>query len=134
MSDVAAFTGVEPAAFVAAVCHVGNDMSQQQAMPIGRICRALYSMHHRKFSIRPGEISSAEPQLDDKQKTTIDAVLDFYGKQSAQWLSDLTHLEAPWRKARERAGATEGAVCEEEITLADMHEYYSGLQPAASAQ
>lgn len=106
-----------------------------QAWANGPVCRPLYSAHHKQFTVAPGSIlpSHTEPNLDDRAKATIAAVLDFYGKQSAQWLSDLTHLEAPWIRARERAGVREGEASEEEITLADMHEYYSGIQ-AASAQ
>jgi len=99
-----------------------------EAWANGPVCRSLYSMHHRQFSIPPRQLMQSDPQLDDRARTTIDAVLEFYGKQSAQWLSDLTHLEEPWRQARARAGAAEGQASEEEITLADMHEYYSGLQ------
>ena len=66
-------------------------------------------------------------KLTKEQKESIDGVLDFYGEKSAQWLSDLTHLEAPWHQARARAGVSAGERCYEEITLADMHEYYSGL-------
>ncbi|MGO4135016.1 Panacea domain-containing protein [Rhizobium brockwellii] len=101
-----------------------------QAWANGPVCRSLYSAHHRQFSVVPGSIlpAVAIPQLDDRARATIDAVMKFYGDKSAQWLSDLTHLEMPWRRARERAGVPDGAQCEEEITLADMHEYYSGLR------
>ncbi|MFK4770132.1 Panacea domain-containing protein [Rhizobium sp. ZW T2_16] len=99
-----------------------------EAWANGPVCRSLYSMHHRQFSIPPRQLMQTDPQLDDRARTTIDAVLEFYGKQSAQWLSDLTHLEEPWKQARARAGVAEGYASDEEITLADMHEYYSGLQ------
>ena len=102
-----------------------------QAWANGPVCRTLYSWHHRQFSVVPGSIlpPTAEPNLDERARATIDAVLNFYGKLSAQWLSDLTHLEAPWLRARERAGVREGEASEEEILLSDMHEYYSGIQP-----
>lgn len=61
------------------------------------------------------------------QKETIDGVIDFYGDKSAQWLSDLTHLENPWKITREDAGLKEGERGNVVIKLADMHEYYSGL-------
>lgn len=37
----------------------------------------------------------------------MDAVLEFYGDKSPQWLSDLTHMEAPWRSARRGEPADE---------------------------
>jgi len=100
-----------------------------EAWANGPVCRALYSAHHKQFMVEPGQILSGAPNLDADAVRTIDSVLEFYGNKSAQWLSDLTHLEDPWNGARRRAGVSDGAPCEEEITLADMHEYYSGLLP-----
>jgi len=99
-----------------------------QAWANGPVCRHLYGYHRNQFIVQPKMIKAEEPELDAKAKTTVDAVLNFYAEKSAQWLSDLTHLEAPWKKARARAGVADGEASEEEITLADMHEYYSGLQ------
>ncbi|TIM94401.1 MAG: DUF4065 domain-containing protein [Mesorhizobium sp.] len=99
-----------------------------EAWANGPVCRSLYAAHRQQFIVRPATLKAEEPELDDRARNTIKAVTEFYNKQSAQWLSDLTHLEEPWKKARERAGAGAGDACEEEITLSDMHEYYSGLQ------
>ena len=99
-----------------------------EAWANGPVCRVLYNSHRQAFTVHAGMFKSGEIHLDDKAKASIDAVLNFYGGQSAQWLSDLTHLEAPWLKARQRAGVADGAASDETITLADMHEYYSGLQ------
>lgn len=57
------------------------------------------------------------------QRKTIDKVLDFYGFRDAQWLSDLTHMEDPWRHAY-----NEGQNAE--ITPEALSEYYSSLRPA----
>ena len=38
--------------------------------------------------------------LDQEQQDTVDAVLEYYGNQSAQWLIDLTHMEDPWIQTR----------------------------------
>jgi uncharacterized phage-associated protein len=99
----------------------------------GPVCRSLYASHHRRFSVAPHSIKDGGLDLDARAMRTIDAVLAFYGDKSAQWLSDLSHLEAPWLNARARAGAGAGDRCEEEITLADMHEYYSGIVAQANA-
>ena len=66
-------------------------------------------------------------RLTTDERETVDAVLDFYGPKSGQWLSDLTHAENPWRDARARAGVSAGQYFRETITLAEMAEYYSGL-------
>lgn len=103
-----------------------------EAWANGPVCRPLYAVHHRQFAVQPGMIKQGDLDLDDEAIKTIDSVLDFYGGKSAQWLSDLTHLEGPWLVARDRAKAGQGERCEEEITLADMHEYYSGLESEAT--
>lgn len=59
------------------------------------------------------------------QRDTIDRVLDFYGERDAQWLSDLTHMEAPWVEARK--GLALGERGQHEIGHASMAEYYSSL-------
>ncbi|MCZ7498869.1 Panacea domain-containing protein [Agrobacterium sp. ST15.13.015] len=107
-----------------------------QAWANGPVCRSLYSAHHKQFSVAAGNIipPDAQPKLDEKAIGTINAVLNFYGDKSAQWLSDLTHMEAPWILARKRAGVKEGEPSEEEILLSDMHEYYSGIQAANTTQ
>ena len=61
------------------------------------------------------------------EKESVDAILSTYGDKSAEYLVLLTHAEAPWKEARKRAGALIGERCNEEITLSDMAEYYSGL-------
>lgn len=54
-------------------------------------------------------------------------MLEYYGDKPSQWLSDLTHMEAPWRLAREVAGLEDGERGEAVIIHADMAEYYSSL-------
>jgi len=85
------------------------------------------------FSVHKGEVSVASwPNGDPKhlskpQKETVDAVMRFYGDKSGQWLSDLTHSEAPWKDARHGYGRFERS--SQEISLAAMQEYYSSLPP-----
>lgn len=96
----------------------------------GPVCPDLYVRHRGMFKVTRELFADARPdELTDPQRETIDRVLEFYGPKSAQWLSDLTHMEDPWLKARARAGAEDGQSCSEEITLGEMHEYYSGLLP-----
>ena len=54
--------------------------------------------------------------LTDTQKETIARVLSFYGDKDAQWLSDLTHMEDPWKKAYAE-GRSVVDVAEEETDL-----------------
>jgi uncharacterized phage-associated protein len=93
----------------------------------GPVVRELYEEHRGQYRVAQiGRGTSS--QLTGPQNDTIDIVLKFYGDKSAQWLSDLTHMEEPWRKAwydveEWRRGSVE-------ITLESMAEYYSSLDPA----
>ena len=59
------------------------------------------------------------------QRETISHVLNYYGEKDAQWLSQLTHLEDPWRQARQNlpAGAPSKAIVSKE----SMAMYYESL-------
>jgi uncharacterized phage-associated protein len=93
-----------------------------EAWANGPVVPALYDKHRGQFQVRTW--SSGNPDvLTRTQRETIDAVLKFYGKKSSQWLSDLTHREAPWVKAR--IGVAPGEPGRKEISHASMVEYYS---------
>lgn len=97
-----------------------------QAWANGPVVRKLYNQHQGSFQVtslrrgNPGNLTKTE-------KETIDAVLEEYGNRSAQWLSDLTHLEEPWGAARK--GLREGAASEREIKHETLYNYYSTLPP-----
>ena len=100
-----------------------------EAWANGPVVRALFNEHRGSYSRSTwpkGKLSN----LRDDQKQTIDAVLDFYGKRSGHWLSELTHMEDPWRNAR--AGLPEGRRSNRRITHAALSEYYGGLQGAST--
>jgi uncharacterized phage-associated protein len=95
----------------------------------GPVVRELYDTHRGQYRVY-GIASGKTASLNNDQTATINLVLDFYGDKSAQWLSDLTHMEDPWRKAwydveEHRRGNTE-------ITLESMAEYYSSLEPPSA--
>lgn len=99
-----------------------------QAWANGPVTVELYNAHRGTFRINSDSILRGDSSnLNAAETESIDNVLEFYGDKSAQWLSDLTHMEDPWKNARERACVEEGAICQEVISLADIHEYYSGL-------
>jgi len=98
-----------------------------QAWASGPVVRELYDEHKGEFQISVLDKGNTD-NLKSEEKETIDAVLQAYGDKPAQWLSDLTHMEKPWNEARE--GIPIGQNCENEITLASMAEYYSGLLPS----
>jgi uncharacterized phage-associated protein len=95
-----------------------------QAWANGPVCPALYQRHKGSFKI--SSIPGGRPsRLTPNQKDSIDKIIKFYGKKSAQYLSALTHIEAPWKNAR--AGLNPGERGSNEITVDAMAEYYGGL-------
>lgn len=96
-----------------------------QAWENGPVCRELFSKTKGKFYATTADEIGGEGNLSDGQKATVDAVLDYYGKHDAQWLSRLTHLEDPWRLARN--GVCDDGYCENIITKESMATYYGGL-------
>lgn len=95
-----------------------------EAWANGPVTPALYRRHRGTFTVSHWPAGTAS-KLTDTERETIAIVLDTYGKRDASWLSELTHLEAPWRDARKGLGpGTRGT---REITPAALAEYYSSI-------
>lgn len=90
----------------------------------GPVVKELYSQHKGMFYVKELAKGSST-HLSKNQKDSIDHVLLAYGGKTAQWLSDLTHLEQPWISSRK--GLLPGERGKAEISWAIMHEYYSGV-------
>lgn len=98
-----------------------------QAWANGPVVPQLYQAHKGRFDVRARDLAQGNADaLTDEQKATVDAVLDYYGDKSSQWLSDLTHCEDPWIKARRGIRPDERGTSE--ISRADMAEYYSSIK------
>jgi uncharacterized phage-associated protein len=96
-----------------------------EAWAHGPVVRHLYNAHRGFYRLWPKFFSGNPNNLSEEQRDVIDRVIAFYGSKDPQWLSDLTHMEDPWRNARE--GMEDGVRGEREITKEAMLEYYSGL-------
>ena len=90
----------------------------------GPVVEELYQLYKGLFQIEKSVKGSSE-NLSEAQKDTVNHVLTAYGDKTAQWLSDLTHMEHPWIEARE--GLEIGERGENEIKLSTMYEYYSSI-------
>lgn len=90
----------------------------------GPVCPELYQKHKGRFCIADieGDISN----LNEDEKESIDAVLGYYRGYDGKQLSDLTHKEDPWLKARGTLKSYDKGG-DREITLASMKEYYESL-------
>ena len=100
-----------------------------QAWANGPVVRSLYDQHSGRFRLFAGDIEGAPGNLSDAQRETIDIVLEHYGDKSPQYLSDLTHMEDPWRNAR--GDLPDGARSQRVISQEAMAEYYESLEPGA---
>lgn len=81
--------------------------------------------HKYKKQYRISKCDGKPNALTRVQKNTVDAVLETYGDKTSQWLSELSHLEEPWREARR--GLAPGERGDSEITLESMLNYYSRI-------
>jgi len=96
-----------------------------EAWANGPVCRKLFLKTKGQYSVSATDETGGEGNLTDCQKDTIDQVLAHYGGHNAQWLSQLTHMEAPWNEARTGIPAEER--CSQIITKESMAIYYGGL-------
>jgi len=95
-----------------------------QAWAMGPVITELYDWHRGMLYVEIG--SKGDPDaLSPEQQDTVDRILDVYGHKTAQWLSNLTHMETPWKAAR--AGLQPGEWGSKTITHASLHEYYDSL-------
>jgi uncharacterized phage-associated protein len=94
-----------------------------EAWANGPVVRDLYSTHRGEFEI--SSVPGDETALDQQARAVVDSVIEAYGRQSPQALSDQSHSEAPWLEARR--GAPPGARCENEISQRAMRAYYRSL-------
>jgi len=96
-----------------------------EAWANGPVVPELYTTHRGDFKISKDSIAGDSSKLSNRHKETIEEVVRFYGSYSPHQLSELTHNEDPWIKARE--GQSPGERGSNEITLASLSEYYSTL-------
>ena len=96
-----------------------------EAWANGPVVRSLYAKHRGQFSIGRGFFKGEPARLSDDQEDVVNRVLKHYGPKDPQWLSSLTHMESPWKDARQ--GVKDGDPSNAIITKEAMLEYYSGL-------
>lgn len=98
---------------------------QIEAWANGPIVKELFQAHRGEYIV--SAIPEGNPsKLNETQEQTVQSVIDYYGDKSSQWLSDLTHMEDPWKSTR--AGMPEMARSNRVIPLYVIADYYSSLQ------
>lgn len=98
-----------------------------EAWANGPVAPSLFDFHKGRYKVSENFFrkKANTSNLSEDQQDTIDRIVEFYGNKSAQWLSDLTHSEAPWKEARR--GIPDGVRGSSEITWESMAEYYGSL-------
>jgi uncharacterized phage-associated protein len=96
-----------------------------EAWADGPVVRSLYEKHRGHFRIGKGFFGGDTERISEEQKQILKKVLSFYGGKDAQWLSNLTHMEAPWKNAR--VGLSPGDRGSNVISIESIASYYSSL-------
>jgi uncharacterized phage-associated protein len=97
-----------------------------EAWKNGPVVRELWDVHRGKYRVT-SITNGFSNELTQAQAETVDEILKFYGHRSAQWLSDLTHMEDPWRDAWAHGENTV-------ITKEALAEYYSSIEPPSERE
>lgn len=95
-----------------------------EAWANGPVVREVFKAYQGQFKISSAKFGNQDGLKDD-EKSNVDIVLKFYGKETGFCLSQLTHREPPWLDARK--GLAPGDPGDNEITRSAMAEYYSSL-------
>ena len=95
-----------------------------EAWANGPVVRDLFNYHRGMYEISSMPIGNPR-LLNQEQQDTVDAVLEYYGDKSAQWLIDLTHMEEPWIQTRRGLPIQERG--NRVIPLDMIADYYSSL-------
>ena len=95
-----------------------------EAWANGPVVRELFDYHRGMYEISAMPIGNPR-LLNQEQQETIDAVLEYYGDKSAQWLIELTHIEDPWKQARKGMPPLERG--SRVMSLDTIADYYSSL-------
>lgn len=87
--------------------------------------REAYSFANIQRAFEHARGSDDEPAiLEDRACKLISKVHQRYGDLSGSALCREARSQAPWRKARKRANAPEGAECDEPISLKSMRKFF----------
>lgn len=78
------------------------------------------------------EDAEDESPFSSEEDRLIEQVYNSFGVYSGPMLSEMTHSEAPWLMARERAGVHEGESCSERIRLSEIESYFKQIISAYS--
>ena len=91
----------------------------------GQLWREMKAEYDDSFAI--DEYEQFSSPFTAKEDLLIQAVYKHFGRYSGDMLAKMTHSEAPWINARERAGVSDGKRCDEPICAQDMESFFVGV-------
>ncbi len=103
-----------------------------EAWANGPVSPALYRLHRGRFQLDRASFGGEPERLDGGESDSVDLVLSSYGDLTAHQLSTMTHREAPWIRARERANVGDLERSDEVIQDEDIFEYFDALTATAA--
>jgi uncharacterized phage-associated protein len=98
-----------------------------EAWPQGPVTRSLYDKHRRRWEVSSWPAGDRS-RLAPVERDTLRWVLDKYGAFSAESLSQMTHMETPWRIARGVLGPDDH--CSTPIDRQQMKHFYARQRAA----
>lgn len=93
-----------------------------EAWKDGPVVRQVWRARRDRSTRRSADQNVDGIELDSFASDLIDLVLARYGSMSGEELSALTHLEQPWKEARD--GVPDNAACQELISTTSMAKFY----------
>lgn len=101
-----------------------------EAWANGPVSPALYDRHRGRFRLNQSDlhrIGGNPDKLDPWEIESIDLVLAGLGDLTAHQLSTMSHREAPWLHARERANVGSLERSSEELHVDEIYEYFDAV-------
>lgn len=99
-----------------------------EAWANGPVVYELYAQHRGRFHLHQDDIRGEPSALDSNELESVNIVLDSFSAYSAHELSTMSHLaDSPWDQARRRAGAQDLQRSNEELSDADIADFFGAL-------
>ncbi|MCH9845070.1 MAG: DUF4065 domain-containing protein [Alphaproteobacteria bacterium] len=91
----------------------------------GPVIPDLWHCHKGVYKVDTSTFGGDSSKLQESQRNTIDKVIEYYMQFSSHQLSDITHQEYPWIRARK--GLPSNVRGSNVIDNATMSQYYSSI-------
>lgn len=98
-----------------------------QAWANGPVAPELHADHRGRQEVADGDIPGDAVALDDSERESVDIVLEHLAAYSPVELSEMTHRQGPWLRARQRAEAEDLEHGREELKDEEIAEFFAKL-------